>query len=101
MELLSRRIEPRMNGSLFLAALRARRKVFLAVLTVTVLVATTVTLLIPKSYRATSSIVVDRRNEQSLGDDTLNVLRQQNERLGYLQTQVDVITSGKVAHRVV
>lgn len=91
---------PGLNSPLFLGALRARRKIFIAVLTVTVVAATVVSLLLPKSYRATASLVVDRRNEQSL-DDALNVLRSQNERLGYLQTQVDVIMSDKVARRVV
>jgi len=89
-----------MNGALFLAALRARRALFFAVVSVTVFVATTVSLLLPKSYRATASLVVDRRNEQSIGD-ALNVLGSANERLGYIQTQVDVIKSGKVARRVV
>jgi len=85
---------------LFFAALRARRAIFLVVLGVTVLAATIVSLSLPKSYRATASLVVDRRNEQSL-DNALNVLGSSNERLAYIQTQVDVIKSGKVARRVV
>lgn len=89
-----------MNAALFWAALRARRTVFLAVLAVTVVVATAVSLVLPKSYRSTASLVVDRRNEQSL-DEGLNMLISPNERLGYIQTQVDVITSGQVARRVV
>jgi chain length determinant protein EpsF len=88
------------NAALFWAALRARRSVFLAVLAVTVVVATAASLVLPKSYRATASLVVDRRNEQSLNEG-LNMLVSPNERLGYIQTQVDVITSGKVARSVV
>jgi chain length determinant protein EpsF len=63
-------------------------------------VATAASLVLPKSYRSTASLVVDRRNEQSL-DEGLNMLISPNERLGYIQTQVDVITSGQVARRVV
>ena len=89
-----------MNAALFWSALRARRGIFAAVLAVTVVVATLVSVLLPKSYRATASLVVDRRNEQSL-DEAFNALVSPNERLGYIQTQVDVITSSKVARRVV
>lgn len=89
-----------MNAALFWAALRARRAVFLAVLGVTVVVATAASLVLPKSYRASASLVVDRRNEQSL-DQAFNSLVSPNERLGYIQTQVDVIMSGTVARRVV
>jgi len=88
------------NAALFWSALRARRGVFLAVLAVTVVVATAASLVLPKSYRATASLVVDRPNEQSI-DQAFNALVSPNERLGYIQTQVDVIESGKVARRVV
>ncbi|HJR69761.1 MAG TPA: Wzz/FepE/Etk N-terminal domain-containing protein [Gammaproteobacteria bacterium] len=89
-----------MNAALFWSALRARRAIFLAVLAVTVVVATAVSLVLPKSYRSTASLVLDRRNEQSI-DQAFNALVSPNERLGYIQTQVDVITSPKVARRVV
>ena len=89
-----------MNASLFLSTLRARFRVFGFTLAVTVLVATALSLLWPKSYRATASLVVDTRNEQSLSDP-LNALASARERLGYIQTQVDVLTSPKVALKVV
>jgi protein tyrosine kinase modulator len=86
-----------MNPGLFLAALRGRFGVFALVLVATVAAATVVSLLIPKSYRATASLVVDAKEEQSLS----NVLLPPRERVGYMQTQVDIITSEKVARKVV
>jgi protein tyrosine kinase modulator len=89
-----------MNASLFVSTLRARFGIFGLTLAVTVLVASTLSLLWPKSYRATASLVIDSRNEQSLSDP-LNALASARERLGYIQTQVDILTSPKVALRVV
>ncbi len=65
----------------------------------TVLAATVTSLLLPKSYRATVSLVVDARNEQSLGNVLPNMLPQ--EKPSYLQTQMEIITSKRVARKVV
>ncbi len=89
-----------MNASLFFSTLRARFGIFIATLAVTVFVATALSVLWPKSYRATTSLVVDTRNEQSLSD-SLNALASAREHMGYIQTQVDILTSPKVALRVV
>lgn len=89
-----------MNLHLFLSALRARFGVFALVLAVTIVAAAVVSLLLPKTYKATVSLVVDAKEEQSLSN-VLRPLMQPLERIGYLQTQVDIITSKKVAHRVV
>jgi len=86
------------NLNLFLSALRARLGVFALVLAATVLAATVVSLLLPKSYKATASVLVDaNRDEQSLS----NVLIPPRERIGYMQTQMDIITSARVARKVV
>src|SRR2546426_11204857 len=86
------------NLNLFLSALRARLGVFVLVLAATVLAATVVSLLLPKSYKATASILVDaNRDEQSLS----NVFIPPRERVGYMQTQMDIITSARVARKVV
>src|SRR5437870_1373270 len=55
--------------------------------------------MMPKSYRATVSLLVDTRDEQSLGD-ALRPLVLPQERMSYLQTQVDILTSPKVARAV-
>src|SRR6267143_855112 len=87
-----------MNLNLFLSALRARLGVFALVLAATVLAATVVSLLLPKSYKATASVLVDaNRDEQSLS----NVVIPWRERIGYMQTQMDIITSARVARKVV
>jgi len=83
----------------FLLALRARFGVFALVMVATVLAATVTSLLLPKSYRATVSLVVDARNEQSLGNVLPNMLPQ--EKPSYLQTQMEIITSKRVARKVV
>jgi succinoglycan biosynthesis transport protein ExoP len=86
------------NLYLLLSALRARYRVFFLVLLATVLVATVVSLLLPKTYVATASLLVDAKNEQSMTGNPFASPRQQ---IGYLQTQVDLISSMKVARKVV
>jgi len=80
--------------------MRARFGVFAIVLVATVLAATVVTLLMPKSYKATVSLLVDAKDEQSLSN-VLRPLLAPQERLSYLQTQMDIITSRKVARKAV
>jgi chain length determinant protein EpsF len=80
--------------------LRARFGLFALALGVTLVATAAVTLLLPKSYRATASVVVDRRDSQSL-TDALNAFTSPLDRTGYLQTQVDILKSPKVARKVV
>ena len=88
-----------MNLTLFLSALRARLGVFVMAFGVTVMAATALTLMLPKSYRATVSLVVDTKDEQSLSN--VVIIPQREMRIAYIQTQVDIITSEKVARKVV
>jgi chain length determinant protein EpsF len=88
------------NLYLFLSALRARFGVFAFLLFATVLAATAVSLLLPKTYTATVSLLVDAKEEQSLSN-VLRPLIAPQERVSYLQTQMDIITSEKVARKVV
>ncbi len=88
-----------MTPQQFLLALRARFGVFATVLVATVLAATVASLLLPKSYRATVSLLVDAKNEQSLSNVLPLMLPQ--EKPSYLQTQMEIITSKRVARRVV
>jgi chain length determinant protein EpsF len=89
-----------MNLGLFLSALRARFGVFALVLGATILAATVVSLALPKTYKASVSLMVDAKEEQSLSN-VLHPLMQPLERIGYLQTQVDILTSEKVTNKVV
>jgi polysaccharide biosynthesis transport protein len=87
----------------FLLALRARRWVFGVALATVVLAAVLASLVMPKSYRATVSLLVDaddQQSQQSLGQ----VVRLQlgaEEHMNYLRTQADILTSPKVAREVV
>ncbi|HZF18804.1 MAG TPA: chain length determinant protein EpsF [Burkholderiales bacterium] len=83
----------------FLLALRSRLGVFALALAATVLAATGASLLMPKTYRATASLLVDAKEEQSLSNMGPNFFPQ--EKLGYLQTQMEIITSRRVAGKVV
>jgi chain length determinant protein EpsF len=88
-----------MSPQLFFAALRARARACLLVVAATVLAAAAVSLALPKSYEARALLLVDAtRDEQSLSNVLLMPPR---ERIGYLQTQADILTSERVARRVV
>ncbi|HYL00559.1 MAG TPA: Wzz/FepE/Etk N-terminal domain-containing protein [Steroidobacteraceae bacterium] len=84
----------------FLLALRARFRVFAVSLATVVLAAALASFLMPKSYRATVSLLVNDRDEQSMGEG-LRALGLPQEHLSYLQTQADILASPKVARRVV
>src|SRR5712692_7331375 len=84
----------------FLLALRARFGVFGLALAATVLAAAVTSLLLPKSYKATVSLLVDAKDEQSLSN-VLRPLVLPQERFSYMQTQMDIITSKKVTRKVV
>lgn len=90
-----------MNPILFFLALRARFGIFALALGATVVAATVLSLLLPKTYQATASLVVDVKNEQSLSNPLDAFIPARERMIGYLQTQVDIITSEKVARKVV
>jgi succinoglycan biosynthesis transport protein ExoP len=84
----------------FLLALRARFRVFALILAATAAAAVTASLLLPKTYKATASLLVDAKDEQSLSN-SLRPLILPQERLSYLQTQMDIISSRKVGRKAV
>src|SRR6266850_2513777 len=86
-----------MDLNQYILALKARRKAFITVLAVTVFTAIVVALVIPKRYDATATILIDARDEQTLGPARMSP----RERAGYIFTQMELIASGKVAHKVV
>lgn len=89
-----------MNLQQFLRALRARYGVFLLVLAATLLAAAGTSLMLPKTYKAAVSLLMDARNEQSLSSARRPLILPQ-ERLAFLETQKDIISSKKVARKVV
>lgn len=70
----------------FLLALRARARLFTFILVGVIAAATAVTLILPKAYDATASVLVESAGSRPLG---------------YNQTQADIITSSRVLERVV
>ena len=86
-----------MDFNQFMLAFRARRKAFMLVLGATIVTAIAVALIVPKSYVATTTILIDARSEQAMGGADRMSARDR----GYLQTQLDLIASGRVAKRAV
>ena len=85
-----------MNPHQFLLALRGRFWVFATLALSTALVAFLVTLILPKQYDSTVSLLLDYRDEQSLS----GTVPSSRERIGFMQTQMDIITSQRVAAQV-
>lgn len=81
----------------FLLALRGRFWVFAILAVTTVAVTALVSLALPKSYDSTVSLLLDHRDEQSLSGTVPSA----RDRTGFMQTQMDIINSQRVAHRVV
>jgi chain length determinant protein EpsF len=86
-----------MDLNQYILALKARRKAFLTVLAVTIFTAIVAALVIPKRYDATATILIDARDEQTMAPARMSP----RERAGYIFTQMELIASGKVAHKVV
>lgn len=84
-----------MSFAQFLAILRARRVVAAAVFVFVLLVTGGVSLLLPKQYTATASIVADNKLDPIVG-----ALAQANVP-SFVATQIDVIQSDRVALKVV
>ena len=88
-----------MDLNQFILALKARRKAFMMVFGGVIVAALAIALLLPKKYVSSTTILLDARDEQSLAAPGMRATAR--ERAGYLQTQIDLIQSTKVAKRVV
>lgn len=86
-----------MNFHQFISILQSHKKVVLSALLLTVVTTLAVSLMLPKQYVATTSIVVDQRSVDPVTGLTLPVQLLP----AYIATQVDVISSHHVARRVV
>lgn len=86
-----------MNFTQFLLILRARKKIILLTLLVVVAVTLAISLVLPKTYKSTSSIVLNYK-----GVDPVTGLALPAQLMpGYVATQIDIIASQNVALRVV
>jgi chain length determinant protein EpsF len=86
-----------MNFQQFITILWSRKSVVLWALMMTVVTTMVVSLVLPKQYLATTSLVVDPRSIDRVTGMSLPVQLLP----GYIGTQVDVISSHKVARKVV
>jgi chain length determinant protein EpsF len=86
-----------MNMTQFLSIMRARWSAALLVFVLTVLVAVGASLLLPKQYTSTATLVVD----QSRPDPVVGTDYRVNPSPAFVATQVDVLKSDRVAQRVV
>lgn len=86
-----------MNFTQFLLILRARYKIILITLLVTVATTVSVSLLLPKTYKASTSLVLNYK-----GADPVTGMPLPAQLMpGYMPTQVDIITSRRVALKVI
>jgi succinoglycan biosynthesis transport protein ExoP len=86
-----------MNFTHLFLALRARYKIVLLALLVTVTVTTVISVLLPKTYKASTSLVLN-----SKGIDAVTGMSVPAQLMtGYIATQVDIIKSKSVALKVV
>ncbi|ACT48699.1 chain length determinant protein EpsF [Methylotenera mobilis] len=86
-----------MNFSQFLLILKARFKIILLTFVTTVTITLVVSLLIPKSYTATTSLILNYKGM----DPVTGIALPAQLMPGYMATQVDIITSQNVAVKVV
>jgi chain length determinant protein EpsF len=86
-----------MNFSQFLLILRARYKIILGTMFVVVATTATIALLLPKTYTATTSLVLNYK-----GVDPVTGLTLPSQLMpGYMATQIDILNSQTVALKVV
>src|SRR5574343_1073012 len=81
----------------FLLILWARRKLALRVLGVTVLTTLVISLILPKQYTATTSLVIGVKSPDPIAGMVVQGLLAP----GYMATQIDIINSDRVAQRAV
>lgn len=86
-----------MNFSRFKNILFSRKWLVLGVLGATVLSVLGVSLVLPKQYMATTSVIIDQSSADPVTGSTLPVLLM----TGYMATQVEIIASHNVARKVV
>lgn len=86
-----------MNFSQFLQILRARKMIVLMVLAAVVATALVVSLVLPKTYKATATVLLNNK-----GLDPVTGFSVPGQLMpGYMATQIDIISSKSVALRVV
>ncbi|MDO8412736.1 MAG: chain length determinant protein EpsF [Gallionellaceae bacterium] len=86
-----------MNFSQFILILRARYKIILSILVITVVTTLAISLLLPKTYKATTALLLNYKGADPVTGVTLPAQLMP----GYMATQVDIINSPSTALKVV
>ena len=86
-----------MNFTQFLLILNARKWIILGILLLTVAVTAAVSLLLPKEYTATTTLIIDSKSK----DPFTGQLLPSQMFPGYMATQIDIIKSSTVSQKVV
>lgn len=86
-----------MNFSQLLSILAARKVILIWVFMLTVTVTTVISFILPKTYTATTSLVINSKG----ADPVTGFMLPPTLMLGYIATQVDIIQSRNVALKVV
>ena len=86
-----------MNFTQFLLILNARRRIILITFGITVLATLAINLILPKTYKAVTSLVLNYKGMDPVTGLTLPAQLMP----GYMATQIDIITSRNVALKVV
>jgi len=81
----------------FVLILKARWKIILSIFSTVVVLVIALSLILPKQYTASASVLVDVKST----DPIYGPMIQAQLMPGYMTTQVDIITSDRVAQRVV
>ncbi|ABE50292.1 chain length determinant protein EpsF [Methylobacillus flagellatus] len=81
----------------FISIIKARYKIIIFTLFITVLTTAIVTILLPKNYKATASVLVNYKG----ADPVTGVMLPAQLMPGYMATQVDIISSKNVAKKVI
>jgi succinoglycan biosynthesis transport protein ExoP len=87
-----------MNIYQFIIILKSRRRLALWALAITTIMTLVVSLLLPKQYLATTTLVVDQRSIDPVTGQNLSTSQLQK---GYMATQTEIIASHNVARKVV
>lgn len=86
-----------MNFSQFLLILNARKWIILGILIFTVAVTAMISLLLPKEYTATTTLIIDSKSKDALTGQLFPAQMFP----GYMATQIDIIKSSVVGKKVV
>jgi chain length determinant protein EpsF len=85
----------------YLSVLKARRSMILGILAAVVGLAVAVSLLMPKTYSATATVMVDVKSTDPVGNVALGTALQPETLQGYLTTQAEIIGSERTAAKVI